>query len=612
MKTATVLLPPLVLIALAAGAAAQKDDPGRTLSFDRYHDSGQTSKILTALAGRHPDLLKLEVIGKSGQKKEIQVAVVTDHGAGRPEEKPGIFVDGNIHGNERIGGEAALYLIHALLTRRQEDALVDELLRTRTFYVIPKANPDAADAWVRGILKPEDQDGDGKEDEDGPEDVDGNGLVTSMRIADPEGNFVPDLEDARLMVRYDSLSVKERKRYRGLRYRVLTEGIDNDDDGEVNEDGPDWEIDPNRDFPADLKMERKYRKKYARGGATRTQGRPSKIGRKNDEEGEFLRSVEVQALVKFLQGKPNIALAFSFHSYGNVLFRPFGYMPDRPVIPKDDLKRLEDIGAAFARITGFKGFGAPYLGERQVVGGLHDYTYWMLGYPGYTLEIWGVPGVARDWADRGRRRDRNQDRGRDRRNRRRGETAASARKMLQYVDQEKIEDAYVEWKPYDHPTLGQVEIGGLWQPGRFRYNPPPSRIQKVVEPFVRFTLESARMTPLVRVTHLEVKVSKTRVRTVNAEVMNVGAAPTAWRLAEKRKLAKSARVCLTLPQGARLSSGRLERDIGALKPGQSERLRWTIVAPEGTDPTVASVAVISEKGGVHRLQAQIPPHIETQ
>lgn len=610
MKTANALLSLLLLIAPAPLVAGQEEDPGRP-AFDRYHDSARTAKILKALARRHPDLMTLEAIGKSGREKEIHVAIVTDHGVGRPEEKPGVFIEGNIHGNERIGGEAALYLIHELLTRRESDKLVDELLRTRTIYVVPKANPDAADAWVRGILKPEDQDGDGKEDEDGPEDVDGNGIVTSMRIPDPEGDFIPDLDDARLMVRYGSLSVKQRKRYKGLRYRVMTEGIDNDDDGEVNEDGADWEIDPNRDFPADLKMERKFRKKYARGGPTRTRGRPSKVGRNKDREDEFLRSAEARALVKFLEGKPNIAIAVSFHSYGNVLFRPFGYMPDRPTIPKEDLKLLGELGTTFARITGFKGFGPPYLGERQVVGGLHDYTYWMLGYPGYTVEIWGIPGVARDWADRDRRGDRNQDRGRNRGNRRRREAAADARKMIQYADQEKIEDAYVEWTPYDHPTLGPLEIGGLWQPSRFRYNPPPSRIQKTVEPFVRFTLEAARMTPLMRVTRVEMKTSKTRVRTLRVEVTNVGAVPTAWRLAEKRRLAKPARIRLTLPQGARLSSGRLEREIGTLEPGESERLRWTIVAPEGPDTTSATISVISDKGGTHQARAEIPPYVET-
>jgi hypothetical protein len=516
-------------------------------------------------------------------------------------------VDGNLHGNERIGGEAALFLIHSLVTEHGRDPRITELLRTRTFYVVPMANPDAADVWVRGVLEPDDEDGDGREDEDGPEDVNGDGMVTGMRVPDPEGPFIPD-EDGRLMRRFESLSVKERRRFRGLRYRVLLEGLDNDNDGAVNEDGPDWGIDPNRDFPADLEMERKYRKKYARAGDTRTGGRPPKVARGKASEPEFLRTAEARALAGCLQARKNIALSLSFHSYGNVLFRPFGYMPDRPVIPRDDRERYEALGQAFTRLTGFKGFGPPYLGERQVVGGLHDYVYWELGSPGLSMEVWGIPGVGPDWDERDRSRSGG---GRGRNRPRRGE-ATAMRRMLEWIDREHVTDAFVPWKPFSHPTLGEVEIGGLWDPARLRYNPPPSRIRTVVEPFVRFAIEASYVTPRLKILGAEVHSTPTRVRIVEIEVTNAGRSPTAWSLALKRKRAEETRARLLLPDGYRLSSGRAERELGQLEPGQAVKVRWSVVAPEGSAPPI-TVEVGSPRGGVDRRTVPIEaPSAERQ
>ncbi|MBN2491469.1 MAG: hypothetical protein JXQ29_11530 [Planctomycetes bacterium] len=585
--------------ALAALAVAQDAAP-EPLTFDRYHDSAETARVLQQLARQHPGLLRVEPIGKSGRGRDILLATMTDLAAGKPEDKPGIFVDGNLHGNERIGGEAALFLVDRLLSGRDRDPRIAELLRTRVFYVVPKVNPDAADVWVRGILEPDDDDGDGRLDEDGPEDVSGDGLITSMRIPDPDGPFLP-AEDGRLMRRFETLSVKERKRYRGLRYRVLLEGLDNDGDGAINEDGPDWQIDPNRDFPADLEMERKYRKKFARSGATRTAGRPSRVPGSAPAEPEFLRTAETRALAALLNRHNNIALALSFHSYGNVLFRPFGYMPDHPCIPRDDRERFEELGRSFTRRTGFHGFGPPYLGERQVVGGLHDYLYWHLGCPALSVEIWGIPGVGPDWADR----DRRQAEGR-RGNRPRREDLAATRQMLEWIDRERVTDAFVPWQPLRHPTLGEIEVGGLWDPARLRYNPPPSRIATVVEPFVRFTVDAAWMTPCVRILAVDIRPTPTRARSVEVEVANTGGAPTAWTLAVQRKRAGTVRTRVVLPEGYRLSSGEIERDLGHLKPGESVRVRWSVVPPEGEAPPIA-VEASSPKGGTDRHSVRIEP-----
>ena len=80
-------------------------------------------------------------------------------------------------------------------------------LRTRTFYVVPRVNPDGAE-WVladrprfrRSSVRPWPW----RDGHRWPglqcEDVDGDGRILQMRIADPNGGWMPHPDDARLLV----------------------------------------------------------------------------------------------------------------------------------------------------------------------------------------------------------------------------------------------------------------------------------------------------------------------------------------------------------------------------------------------------------------------------
>jgi murein tripeptide amidase MpaA len=63
-----------------------------------------------------------------------------------------MYVDGNTHGGEITGGEAALHLVHTLATQYGKDPLITEALDKITYYVIPRVNPDGAEAYLTGVL----------------------------------------------------------------------------------------------------------------------------------------------------------------------------------------------------------------------------------------------------------------------------------------------------------------------------------------------------------------------------------------------------------------------------------------------------------------------------
>ncbi|MCJ7525254.1 MAG: hypothetical protein MUP71_08540, partial [Candidatus Aminicenantes bacterium] len=100
-------------------------------------------------------------------------------------------------------------------------------------------NPDAAERYfVKPLLRdsrngrPHNDDMDERSDEDGADDLDGNGLITMMRVKDPEGDWLPLESDPRLMKKADAA-----KGEKGL-FKLFPEGLDNDGDGQYGEDGP--------------------------------------------------------------------------------------------------------------------------------------------------------------------------------------------------------------------------------------------------------------------------------------------------------------------------------------------------------------------------------------
>src|SRR5690606_8922977 len=128
------------------------------------------------------------------------------------------------------------------------DAQVKTLLDNHAVYILPRVNPDGAEqmfATLKSFRRTNaakfDADNDGRVDEDGPEDLNGDGFITVMRVKDPDGEYAPLADDARLMKRADAAKGEAGG------WRVYWEGTDNDHDGFINEDGPGG-VDLNRNF----------------------------------------------------------------------------------------------------------------------------------------------------------------------------------------------------------------------------------------------------------------------------------------------------------------------------------------------------------------------------
>jgi hypothetical protein len=290
----------LLLFLFAALLPAQKTAITVPLRFDFYRTLDQVYESLTALNQAYPGLTTLEAVGKSEEGRPLYAMTVNNPKTGPAAGKPAIYADGNIHGNEIQGGEICLYLLDYLLGNYGKNAEITQLLDKTCFYVVPVVNLDGrhhffADANTsssnRGLRIPTDDDHDGLVDEDFPDDLDGDGNICLMRRRDPFGAYKTDPEDSRLMVR-----VKPGEK--GEWTVIGDEGIDNDGDGRLNEDGEGY-VDPNRNWGFD------WAPPYVQGGA-----------------GEYpFSGTGIKALADWIYAKTNICIGWSFHNNGGMFLR---------------------------------------------------------------------------------------------------------------------------------------------------------------------------------------------------------------------------------------------------------------------------------------------------
>ena len=115
---------------------------------DRYIRFDELTTLLHRLEETFPNLVELSSIGKSYEGRDIWCATVTDKSTGKADDKPAVWCDANIHATEVSPTTALTYLLDQLTTRFDIDEDITRAVKTKTFYVIPRVNPDGAELFL--------------------------------------------------------------------------------------------------------------------------------------------------------------------------------------------------------------------------------------------------------------------------------------------------------------------------------------------------------------------------------------------------------------------------------------------------------------------------------
>ncbi|MBA4411554.1 MAG: M14 family metallopeptidase [Bacteroidota bacterium] len=501
----TIIFFQLVLI-IVAGFAADKGKIEVPLRFDRYYTYEEVNEALIVLHKAFPALTKLESVGKSEEGREIYALTINNPKTGTELSKPGVYVDGNIHGNEIQAAEVCLYYANMLLTKYGENEKVTKVVDKNVHYLIPVVNVDGryhffADANTpssgRSIRVPKDDDNDGLLDEDAPDDLDGDGSITQMRIKDQFGQYKADPEDKRVLVRIKPGEQGE--------YTLLgSEGIDNDKDGKLNEDAEGY-LDPNRNWGYD------WRPDYVQSGA-----------------GNFpLSGVGLKAINEYIIARPNIIISFAFHNSGGMWLR---VPSDKSiVIDPSDLAAYDVIGKEAIKITPGYVY-QPSYDLYSTYGDFDSHLYNLYGAFSFVGELF----------------KREQETYRENVTKplpvpepttgspQRGGTPEQSREQLKFNDNVVQGEQYKEWKAYQHPVYGDVEIGG-WVKMSSRL-PHPFMLPELVHRNASVVFLAAENTPEISMEVFDKKEIGRNLYQVRVRLQNKKGLPSMTANAVKTKI----------------------------------------------------------------------------
>jgi murein tripeptide amidase MpaA len=556
--------------------------------FDTYYRYDELTRILHAFAEEYPQLVRIESIGKSYEGRDIWLLTVTNFATGPAEEKPALWVDGNIHASEVSPSSACLYLIHRLTREYGSHEKITRCLDTRAFYICPRVNPDGAE-WaladkpkiIRSSTRPYPYD----EDPIGGlvvEDIDGDGRMLMMRIPDPNGNWKKHPDEPRLMIRRDPDEVG------GEYYRILPEGrFDEPFDPAILTIQPKKEgLDLNRNFPAH------WRQEHEQEGA-----------------GPYPTSEpEVRAIVDFIVKHPNITGGVTFHTWSGVLLRPYSHQPD-DAFPAEDLWTYQKIGAKGTEITGYPNISVyhdfKYHPKEYISGVFDDWMYDHMGVFAWTVEIWSPQRQAGitdykfiDWY--------------------REHPVEDDLKLLKWSDEVLGGRGYVDWYPFEHPQLGKVELGG-WDMLYAWRNPPPEFLEKEVALFPDWLVWHLLISPKLAVYEATVEPLGDALYKVRLVVQNTGWLPTyITKKALEKKLVRGVIAEIELPDGATLQLGKPREELGQLegrayKPSaisvwnadptdDRAKVEWVVHAPQGG---TVRLTARHERAGVVRVECPL-------
>jgi murein tripeptide amidase MpaA len=563
----------VVSLGLCGVATAQ---PVAPLPYDHILRYDELTKLLQQWAGERPNLVKLESLGKTPKGREMWFITLTNQATGPAEEKPAIVVDGNMHATEWAGGVAALNFVHKLLASYGSDEKVTRLLDTRTVYVLPRMTPDGVEAtldqgrFIRSVDRPYPT----ATPESGiiPKDVNGDGRTLYMRYRDPNGPWKEYAQDKRLLVPRDPDETG------GNYWRVLPEGMIEGYDGVTIGDEPEHEaLDFGANFPADL-------------GET-----------PNQTNGPYPTSEpEIAAYIGAIAHRPNIVAHVTCHTFGGLILTPPVNIGEK--LPEADRGVYETLARRGAALTGYRTVsyldlrsGADKEGYRPSAFG---WLYNRRGIYSFITEFWNPLKAA----------------GIDLSNTLEStwlwgyHPVEDELKLLKWSDQNLDGEGFASWKSFNHPQLGQVEIGGF-DLIRYWFNVPFDRLEKEVAPHSEWLVQLALATPRLAVRSFTAEPAGEGLWKLQLVVENTGWMPTnGTQQALDQKIIEGVRAELTLPAGAKLVEGKPSEELSQLAgrtvqrstaswwgytPGTPDRAvaDWIVAAPAGTAITAKASQV---------------------
>ena len=548
------------------------------------HTADQLQADLRELAASHTQVASLLEIGTSFGGRPLGALSIASPDL--PELAPTVLVVGGVEGPRAF--EGSVVLDHARRLCEERPALLD----VARVVCIPRVALDAAEsrfgtptAEAFASFHDADTDRDGLFGEDPPADVDGDGLITWMRVPDLEGQYIADPHDERANVKADPQLGQ-----RGA-FRVMPEGFDADGDGEAAEDGPlDGRVD--RGFSAGWEEHEPHAARFP------------------------LEDPGAKALADFVIEHPEIALVVIYGDADNLGAAPKGAGRSSGRVPNSgwmdgDAKWLKALGETWRDGLEKKALPKP-AAHAPEPGSFAAWAYEHRGLWVVAGRLWDLPQSApkpekEEPAEDAPAETEAEDEAPQVEASAEGEEDAADEpaeeeeeaqppgdpseqaKELKWIDATEQTWRFVPWRPFDHPQLGAVEIGGFAPFARF--DPPVDQREAIAAARYDFLLGLGAWLPRLEMADLEVEAKGTGLFEVRAHVTNEGRLPVLPEAGERADHRPRVIVELEVPSGATLVAGNPRQAFENLGgEGGRREFVWLIAADSIAGLTVRASA----------------------
>ena len=534
------------------------------VQFDHFYSYKEIDGFLRALADTFPNLCRIESIGRSLEGRDTHLLTLTDFTSESPEERPGYVIHAGIHAHEVASAHAALHIAKRLLEEHTRDGLLSRV----TFFILPRLSPDGSEFCLTTSTRVRSRTDFCNRESNAiyPEDLNGDGQILTVRQEHPDGEFVADPADPRLLVRRNSDSP-------GPHYRTFPEGYIHDWDGDdrIRIAGFDAFLTHRPDITAGRSFD--WNRNWSYGW--RPEGEQQGAGDYPFSE------LAMRQFVEFLHRHPKIFGMVGYHCGHPSVIRPPA-SGAREELDADDDIALEELAQLGAELTGFPALPLVEMHwarrrDRGKGGHSLDFAYHHLGVLAVEIELGTVMNAAGlttenylSWTSQA-----DEDRW--------------MRRLMEWWDSGGQRHPLFEpWQPFEHAQLGRVELGG------FLYtvldNPLLPELPPTLEAAYQFTIAHARSHPWLVVENLHVQRFDDSICRIRLRVANRGDLPT--HLTNKGKALRRIR-----PVRARFSPA---HGVTMLSAAQSEQLghlaavtgsqivEWFVSAPSspGTDAQI--------------------------
>ena len=497
--------------------------------LNHFHTYAEYTEYLLEIQKEYSDIMTLDVLATT--EDGYNIWGVTLCKGGNPDEKPAFYVQGGIHAQEGMGITCSLNFLWTVLEQHQE------ILEKLTVYILPCVNPSGSDLCVRtGVnVRSKLERVYGLPNAVVPQDLDGDGKILSMRWPDPAGYWVSLPECGDMMV-------PRRPGDKGPFYSMITEGIvENYDGGELQRGYRD--LDFNRQYAVEWKN--------------------------NPNGGDFPGNhIEPRTVMKFMSTHPNIFMIMDVHCgtraliYGTPANVEDSRLFYRLAMLCQDMTGIEAITHAnYSRRDGYP--------ASNLRGHIDDYTYEALGIPAVTVELGnGYNSMGMNAHDV----FNSELYGRD--------------LIAKIVAMHKAKGSVIAlpWKPFKHPQLGDIEVGG-----QFHYNAyfmDPDDMVDLIPKVADYFLKVAEMVPVLAFADATCEAMGDGIYRIRAKVINNSRTFTKVLRGSTGYHANRDSICLQVEGADEILSSNKTPSVKSLEMNEIFSAEWFVRAKAGDSITL--------------------------